>query len=121
VVYDDGQQVRCFGHVADVVRGILGLMACPTAAGKVFNLGSDEAVSIRGLAERVVRLVDPGLVIEHIPYAEAYAPGFEDIRSRVPDLTRIRQTIGYEPRYKLDDILEEVIGWKRELKATPKS
>jgi UDP-glucose 4-epimerase len=115
VVYDDGQQVRCFGHVADVVRGILGLMACPQAVGKVFNLGSDEAVSIRALAERVARLVDPSLAIEHIPYAQAYAPGFEDIRSRVPDLTRIRQTIGYEPRYRLDDILREVIAWKREL------
>jgi UDP-glucose 4-epimerase len=114
VVYDDGQQVRCFGHVADVVRGILGLMASPHARGKVFNLGSDEAVSIRALAERVARLVDPSLAIEHIPYAQAYAPGFEDIRSRVPDLTRIRQTIGYEPRYRLDDILREVIAWKRE-------
>jgi UDP-glucose 4-epimerase len=114
VVYDDGQQVRCFGHVADVVRGILSLMACPAAEGKVFNLGSDESVSIRGLAERVVRLIDPNLAIEHIPYAKAYAPGFEDIRCRVPNLTRIRQTIGYEPRYRLDDILREVIAWKRE-------
>jgi UDP-glucose 4-epimerase len=113
VVYDDGRQVRCFGHVADVVRGILGLMACPAAAGQVFNLGSDEAVTIRELAERVARLVDPRLVIEHMPYAQAYAPGFEDIRNRVPNLTRIRTTIGYTPRYTLDDILREVIGWKR--------
>ncbi len=120
VVYDDGQQTRCFGHVADVVRGILGLMACPAAAGKVFNLGSEEAVSIGALAKRVARLVDPSLVIEHIPYAQAYAPGFEDIRSRVPDLTRIRQTIGYEPQYQLDDILREVIAWKRELLSQPK-
>src|SRR5438445_1632922 len=71
VVYDDGRQVRCFAHVADIVRGIMTLMACPDAAGKVFNLGSDEAVSIRDLAERVSRLVDPGLAIEHIPYANA--------------------------------------------------
>jgi UDP-glucose 4-epimerase len=119
VVYDDGQQVRCFGHVSDIVRGIQGLMACPAAAGKVFNLGSDEPVTIRGLAERVARLVDPDLVIEHIPYATAYAPGFEDIRQRVPNLTRIRKTIGYEPRYRLDDILREVIGWKRELLIPP--
>jgi len=115
VVYDDGCQVRCFAHVFDIVRGILALMACPAAAGKVFNLGSDEAVSIRGLAERVAGLVGPDLAIEHIPYAKAYAPGFEDIRARVPDLTRIRATIGYTPEYKLDDILGAVITWKRQL------
>jgi len=113
IVYDDGQQIRCFGHVADIVRGILALMACPAAYGKVFNLGSDEATSIRGLAERVAHLIDPGLRIEHIPYAKAYAPGFEDIRSRVPDLARIRSTIGFEPRFRLDDILREVIAWRR--------
>jgi UDP-glucose 4-epimerase len=113
VVYDDGLQVRCFAHVADVVRGLIDLMASSQAVGRVFNLGSDQAVSIRELAERIARLVDPGLAIEHIPYAEAYAPGFEDIRHRVPDLTRIRETIGYRPRHCLDDIIGEVIAWKR--------
>jgi UDP-glucose 4-epimerase len=114
VVYDDGRQVRCFGHVADVVRGILDLMRCPAAAGQAFNLGSDEPVTIRQLAERVAALVDPKLAIEHVPYAEAYAPGFEDIRARVPDLTRIRSVIDYRPRHRLDDILREVIAWQRE-------
>src|SRR5207302_1856789 len=114
VVYDDGRQVRCFGHVADIVRGVLDLMLCPAALGRVFNLGSDEAVTIRELAERVAWQVDPMLVIEHLPYAQAYAPGFEDIRARVPDLTRIRNTIDYKPRHRLDDILREVIRWKRE-------
>ena len=64
---------------------------------------------------RVAGLVGPDLAIEHIPYAKAYAPGFEDIRARVPDLTRIRATIGYTPEYKLDDILGAVITWKRQL------
>ena len=114
VVYDDGRQVRCFAHVSDIVRAVQELMACPAAAGKVFNLGSDEAVSIRALAERVARLVDANLAIEHIAYSKAYAPGFEDIRARVPDLTRIRATIGYAPEYQLDDILHEVITWKRQ-------
>lgn len=113
VVYDDGLQVRCFAHVADVVRGMIDLMACPQAVGRVFNLGSDQAVSIRELAERIARLVGPELAIEHIPYERAYAPGFEDIRHRVPDLTRIRETIGYRPRHGLDDIIGEVIAWKR--------
>jgi UDP-glucose 4-epimerase len=118
-VYDDGRQVRCFAHVGDVVRGILDLMACPAAAGRVFNLGSDEAVTIRGLAEKVARLVDPALAIHHIPYSQAYAPSFEDIRQRVPDLTRIRETIGYRPRHGLDDILRAVLVWRRETSARP--
>jgi UDP-glucose 4-epimerase len=112
VVYDDGRQVRCFAHVADVVRGMQELMACPQAVGRVFNLGSDEPVTIRALAEAVARVVDPTLGIQHIPYAQAYAAGFEDIRCRVPDLTRIRQTIGYRPHYTLDDVIREVVAWK---------
>lgn len=113
VVYDDGQQVRCFAHVADVVRAVVELMACPAAVGQVFNLGSDEPVTVRGLAETVTRLVDPGLAIEHVPFGQVYSAGFEDIRCRVPDLTRIRRTIGYQPRYRLDDIVREVVAWKR--------
>jgi UDP-glucose 4-epimerase len=113
IVYDDGKQVRCFAHVADIVRGVLDLMACPAAKGKVFNLGSDQPVSIRELAEAVTRVVDPALAIEHIPYATAYAPGFEDIRNRIPDLSRIRQTIGYQARYGLADVIREVVAWKR--------
>lgn len=115
VVYDDGRQVRCFGHVADVVRGVLALMENPSAVGRVYNLGSDRPVTIGELAKTVVRLVNPTLSIEHLPYEEAYAPGFEDIRSRVPDLTRVRQTIGYEAAHTLEDIVRGVIAWRREM------
>jgi UDP-glucose 4-epimerase len=113
VVYDDGQQVRCFAHVADIVQSVLTLLACPQAFGRVFNLGSDVPVTIRQLAETVVRLVDPQLTIEHVPYQSAYSPGFEDIRCRVPDLTRVRQTIDYRPRHGLEDIVQDVLTWKR--------
>jgi UDP-glucose 4-epimerase len=113
VVYDDGRQIRCFAHVADIVQSVLNLMACPAARGRVFNLGSDQPVTIRGLAEKVAAVVDPDLRIEHIPYTTAYAAGFEDIQCRIPDLTRIRTTIDYQPRYRLDDIVREVIAWKR--------
>jgi UDP-glucose 4-epimerase len=112
IVYDDGRQVRCFAHVADIVRGMLELMATPEARGRVFNLGSDQPVSIRALAESVARAVNPQLTIEHIPYTTAYAPGFEDIRCRVPDLSRIRQTINYAPLFGLDEIIQEVVVWK---------
>jgi UDP-glucose 4-epimerase len=113
LVHGDGQQVRCFGHVADVVGGILDLMRCPSAAGRVYNLGNDAPVTIRGLAERVVAQVHPGLPIHHVPYEKAFGPDFEDIRHRVPDLTRIKQTIGYRPRHTLDDIIRDVIAEKR--------
>jgi UDP-glucose 4-epimerase len=112
-VYDDGAQVRCFGHVRDIVRGVLDLMACPSAIGKVFNLGSDQPITIKELAERVVKLVNPGLTIENVPYSEAYAPSFEDIRARIPDLARIRATINFRPQWGLDDILREILGWKK--------
>jgi UDP-glucose 4-epimerase len=113
VVHDDGQQVRCFAHVADVVPAVVRLMQTPAAYGQVFNLGSDVPVTIRALAETVVRLVDPALAIERIPYERAFDAGFEDIRCRVPDLTRVRQAIDYRPRYTLEDIVHEVIAWKR--------
>jgi UDP-glucose 4-epimerase len=96
-----------------VVDSIMKLMDCPEAHGRVFNLGSDVPVTIRELAEAVVRLVDPSLAIEHVSYEEAFAPGFEDIRCRVPDLRRIRQTLGNRPGRGLEDIIRAVVAWKR--------
>ena len=117
LVHDDGRQIRCFAHVADVVDAILQLMACPSAPGRVFNLGSDVPATIRELAETVVRLVNPAATIEHISYENAFPPGFEDIRCRIPDLTRVRQTIDHRPRHRLEDIIRDVLAWKRDLAA----
>ncbi|MEX2560847.1 MAG: NAD-dependent epimerase/dehydratase family protein, partial [Pirellulales bacterium] len=113
VVHDDGRQVRCFGHVSDVVEAVLELMQTPSALGRVFNIGSDQPVSILELAQQVIAEVDPSLSIEFQSYAEAYSPDFEDIRCRVPDLSRLRQTIEYRPRHGLCDVIREVIAWKR--------
>jgi UDP-glucose 4-epimerase len=113
IVHDDGRQVRCFAHVVDVVDAVLKLMDCPAAYGRVFNLGSDVPVMIRELAETVVRLVNPSAAIEHVSYEQAFPPGFEDIRSRIPDLTRVRQTIDYRPGRGLEDIVRDVLAWKR--------
>jgi UDP-glucose 4-epimerase len=113
LVHDDGRQIRCFAHVSDIIGAMIKLLACPAAHGRVFNLGSDAPVTIRELAEAVVCQIDPQLPIEHIPYEQAFAPGFEDIRCRVPDLKRVRETIGYRPRFGLEDIIHEVINWKR--------
>jgi UDP-glucose 4-epimerase len=113
VVHDDGQQVRCFAHVSDIVRAVMQLLEAPEASGHVFNLGSDSPVTIRELAETVTRLIDPRLKIEHISYEHAFGDGFEDIRCRIPDLSRVRQAIGYRPRHGLEDVVREVIAWRK--------
>jgi len=113
-VYDDGNQIRCFAHVSDVVDALIKLMRTPGAAGQVFNVGSDKPVTIQGLAELVRDLAGGGVEVGHIAYADAYEAGFEDIRTRVPDLTKIREAIGYAPRHDLETILKDLIALKRE-------
>lgn len=108
-VYGDGRQSRCFGFVGDVVPALVTLLETPRAAGQVFNVGSDEEVTIQDLAERVRAKVDPSVRIANVPYDQAYETGFEDLRRRVPDLSRIRRAIGYAPRHTLDQILDRVI------------
>jgi nucleoside-diphosphate-sugar epimerase len=107
-VYGDGSQVRSFCHVADTIRAVCGLMAEPEAVGRIFNIGSDNPITINALAERVRTIVNPQVEIVHIPYEEAYAPGFEDITHRVPDTTRLHKLIGFEPQHDLDAILRDV-------------
>jgi UDP-glucose 4-epimerase len=113
VVHDDGQQVRCFAHVSDVITAVMALMATPTAMGRVFNVGSDQPVKILDLAQRVAAAVDPSLAIQFQSYAEAYSADFEDVRCRVPDLSRLRDTIDFRLRYDLDAIIRDVITWRQ--------
>jgi UDP-glucose 4-epimerase len=112
VVHDDGEQVRCFAHVFDVVTAVLALVDAPAAWGRVFNIGSDQPVSIRVLAERVRVAVDPQLRLEYVSYAQAYSADFEDIRIRVPDLARLRSTIDFRPQYDLNAAIRDVISWQ---------
>jgi UDP-glucose 4-epimerase len=107
-VYGDGQQVRCFAHVREVVEAVCRLVDCPDAAGEIYNVGSGEPVTIEGLARRVQEIVKPEAEITFIPYEEAYGPGFEDIRRRVPDVTKLRDTIGFQPTAKLEEIIRDV-------------
>ena len=108
-IYGDGQQTRCFCDVSDVMRGILGLVEEPSAEGEVFNLGSDEETTIEDLALRIRDLAGSRSTIEHIAYERAYEEGFEDMRRRVPDLTKVREAIGYEPQVRLAELLERVV------------
>lgn len=112
IVHDDGRQTRCFAHVADVVRAVLGLMESPAGVGRIFNIGSDQPVQIVELAQRVIAQVDPNLEIRFQSYAEAYPADFEDVRARVPDLTRLRETIDYQPSYDLEQVIAEVIAYQ---------
>lgn len=110
-IYGDGKQTRCFCDVSDVVRGVLALAEEPGAEGEVFNLGSDEETTIEDLAVRIRELTNSRSVIEHVAYERAYEEGFEDMRRRVPDLTKVRETIGYEPQIRLAELLERVVGY----------
>ena len=112
-VYDDGQQSRCFGHVLDVVDALAKLIDCDEACGQVYNVGNDEETTILQLAERVRDMTGSGSEISFIPYEQAYTEGFDDMRRRVPDLTRIRQRIGYEAKRDLATILRDVIAYER--------
>jgi UDP-glucose 4-epimerase len=108
-VYGDGAQTRCFAHVHDVTAALVRLLACPEAAGQVFNVGSDEEISILALAERVRALTGPTSPIRLIPYTQAYTAGFEDMIRRVPDLGKVRRLIGYRPTRTLDQILADIL------------
>jgi UDP-glucose 4-epimerase len=107
-VYGDGTQTRCFCDVADVVRGIVGLLHHPDAPGHVYNIGGNEEVGMLELAERIRRIADSSSQVTLVPYSEAYAPGFEDMQRRVPDVGRIAALIGWEPQISLDKILTRV-------------
>ena len=107
-IYGDGTQTRAFCHVSDTVRALVGLAADPRAVGQIFNVGSDREITINDLAERVRRIVNPGAAVVHVPYDEAYAPGFRDMLRRVPDITKLRGFLAFEPSLQIDAIIESV-------------
>jgi len=108
-VFGSGQQIRCFCHVHDVVPALLRLVDEDAAQGLAVNLGSGQQVSIEDLARRVVDLTGSRSGTVRIPYAEAYGSGYEDMQRRVPDCTRARELVGFEPRRALDDIVRAVV------------
>lgn len=104
-VYGDGTQSRCFGYVGDVVGALVKLMNHPAAVGQIFNIGSTQEVTIMELARRVRELTGSTSQIKLIPYEQAYEQGFEDMARRVPDLSKIKKLIGYEPQVDLTGII----------------
>jgi nucleoside-diphosphate-sugar epimerase len=108
-VHGDGSQTRCFCHVRDVVRGLERLMFAPGTAGKIYNVGSTEVVTILELAERVLRATGSSSELIFVPYEQVYGHGVEEMFQRVPSIDRIRSELGWEPTVDLDGILAGVI------------
>jgi UDP-glucose 4-epimerase len=114
MVHGDGTQSRCFGHVSDVVEGLVKTLETPECFGQVVNLGNDEEVTINGLAEKVIAMTGSESEIRYIPYEEAYGEGFEDMQRRVPSLEKAARLIGYQPTRTLQDIINDVASQFRE-------
>lgn len=108
-IYGDGRQTRCFCCVHDVTDGLMNLMDCPDATGRVFNLGADEEIAIEALADRVIDKCRSTAGKEFLSYEQAYGRAFDDMMRRVPSLDRIKQAIGFQPQYTLDQTLGLII------------
>jgi UDP-glucose 4-epimerase len=115
-IYGTGQQRRCFCYVADLVEAIIGLMNCEQAAGKVFNIGSTEEITIESLADKIIEMTASKSKKEFVPYDIAYGRPIEDIMRRLPSIARIKEAIGWEPKTPLTDTLRMIIEEKRCLK-----
>jgi UDP-glucose 4-epimerase len=112
-VFGSGEQSRCFGHVRDAVEAVLRLIETPVAVGQVFNVGTEREVTINKLAEMVRDTVGTQSAIEHVPYSEAYAVGFEDLERRVPDTSKLAKVAGYRFTRTLEQIITDVVEEQR--------
>jgi UDP-glucose 4-epimerase len=107
-VYGSGDQIRCFCHVSDAVRGLLLVMDSDKAVGEVFNVGNNQQISIMELAKKVIEITGSKSTIEKIAYEKAYPQGFEDMQRRVPDISKIEQVLGWSPEINLDQIIKDI-------------
>jgi UDP-glucose 4-epimerase len=108
VVYGDGEQTRCFAHVADVVHALAVALERPACFGQVINIGNSDEVTIRQLADQTIALTKSSSPVQQIPYDAAYGEGFEDMRRRVPSLEKAQRLLNYNPRRSLADIIGDV-------------
>jgi UDP-glucose 4-epimerase len=113
-VYGDGSQSRVFCHVSDAVSAVLAIFNDERAEGQAFNIGGEEEVSIRELAERVIKVTGSSSRIEYVSYEDAYPAGFEETMRRVPDTTKLRTLTGWKPKYNLDEIIKDIENYFRQ-------
>jgi UDP-glucose 4-epimerase len=116
-VFGTGEQSRCFGHIEDVVEGIIACVTSPRTVGEIFNLGSTEQITIAALAAKVIAATGSTSPIRYVPYSEAYGEGFEDMEQRIPDISKAHACFGYMPRRSLDEIISAVIRHDQQQKA----
>ena len=107
-VYGSGDQIRCFCHVDDAVRALLLVMDSEKAVGEVFNIGNNQQITIMELAKKVIELTGSTSTIEKIAYENAYPEGFEDMQRRVPDISKIKQVLGWTPEINLNQIIKDI-------------
>jgi UDP-glucose 4-epimerase len=113
-VFGTGQQTRCFTYVGDTVRALIGLMEHSATEGQIYNVGGADEVSVEQLARMIISKVGSSSQIQYVPYDEAYSENFEDMRRRVPDLSKIAGTLGWKPIVNLDNILQAVVDFSRQ-------
>ena len=110
-VYGSGEQIRCFCHVNDAVRALLLVMDSDKAIGNVFNVGNNQQISIMELAKKVIEITKSNSIIEKIAYEKVYPEGFEDMQRRVPDISKIKQVLGWKPEINLDQIIKDIAAY----------
>ena len=108
IIYDDGSQSRVFCHVEDAVKAVLTLADTDSTIGDYFNVGGTGETTIKQLAEKIIERTQSRSTIKNISYSDAYPAGFEDMQRRIPDINKIKKTIGWEPTYTLDSIIDSV-------------
>jgi nucleoside-diphosphate-sugar epimerase len=109
-IYGDGEQTRCFCHVADTIRALAGLMdELPRTSGELFNVGAPNQISILNLADRIMEMTGSSSSIAHVPFREVYGTGIEDMLHRVPCIDKVHETLGWTPERTLEDILDDVV------------
>jgi UDP-glucose 4-epimerase len=109
-IHGDGSQSRVFCHVEDVIKAVLLVIADDSTTGEVFNVGGIGETTINQLAEKIIDRTNSTSVISYTPYAEAYPPGYEDMQRRVPDTTKLRTHLNWQPTHTLDTIIDDVAG-----------
>jgi UDP-glucose 4-epimerase len=116
-IHGDGSQTRCFCHVQDTVRALVGLMNEQSTSGEIYNVGSQERIRILDLAGRVIQATSSSSELEFLEYDRVYGQGIEDMLHRIPSLEKVSAAIGWAPQRKLDEILADVIGYVRTARA----
>ena len=108
IIYGDGSQSRVFCHVEDAVRAVITLSETDSTIGDYFNVGGVGETTVKELATKIIERTNSKSTLKYIKFSDAYPPGFEDMQRRVPDITKIKKTIGWQPTHTLDSIIDSV-------------